>query len=226
MDANDPLPYYASLAKVLHGPTLALVMTYLEIHHPPPQDTPELNSSPANTPILIDCDTACADLGISRRTLHVALSCLGACWGTEVDRNRAARSGREFLNPSHSLKPTGHDPVKIYSFTGPRQYLKPQILAMRRNYSKLASVLARAGLTHTQPQVTDIEAIGGQVSTVFTLPAILASVAPNWGDRRAGRWERWRQERGRKPTNVNRMAGQDRRKIFKDIKNDKDADEF
>src|ERR1035438_8887077 len=111
MDANEPLPYYSGLAKVLHGPTLALVLTYLEFHHPAQQDAPDGLQSLATAPVIIDCDVVSQALGISRRTLHIALSCLGRCWGTEEERVRAARVGREFFNPAHSSKARGYDQI-------------------------------------------------------------------------------------------------------------------
>ena len=207
MDANEPLPYYSGLAKVLHGPTLALVLTYLEWHHLAPQDSPEGIPGPENSPVIIDCDEVSAALGVSRRTLHIALACLGACRSSEEARVRAARVGREFLNTAHSLKPSGHDPVKCYSFTGPRSYSRPQILAMRRNQGKLASVLAKAGIIPDQVQIPSNVELCATSSSVRSLPQILASVLPNWSDRRAERWERWRRENGKKSRNPGRMRG-------------------
>src|ERR1035437_3795756 len=73
----DPLPFLPNLARTLHGPTLSLVLTYLEIHHPAPESESGPYSSLSSAPIMLDCDQACADLGISNRTLHIALNCLG-----------------------------------------------------------------------------------------------------------------------------------------------------
>ena len=222
MDTNEPLPYYAGLAKVLHGPTLALVLTYLEFHHPPPQDPSKPPSSPSNASsapaVVIDCDVVSAALGVSRRTLHIAFSCLGCWWSSEEDQARAARAGREFLNPNHSLKPTGHDPVKCYSFTGFKAYTLPhRKLAIRRNFSKLRSVLVLAHIlscTHTQTPLNEIVEGRAPSRSLHSLPDILHSVLPNWSDRRAERWERWRRENGgRKSQNPGRMAGNDKRKI-------------
>jgi hypothetical protein len=205
MDANEPIPYYAGLAKVLHGPTLALVLTYLEFHHPAPQDPPDGPHGLASAPVIIDCDVASAALGVSRRTLHIALACLGRCWATEAERVRAARVDREFLNTAHSLKPSGHDPVKCYSFTGPRSYSRPQILAMRRNQGKLASVLAQAGIIPDQPQIPSNVELCATGHSVHSLPDILRSLLPNWSDRRRDRWDRWRRETGKKSRNPGRM---------------------
>ena len=213
MPSSDPIPYHAQLAKTLHGPTLALVLTYLEIHHPAPQDPESDPHGLGNAPVVIDADAVCADLGISRRTLHVALNCLGACWSDEVARARAARSGREFLNESHSGTIHGHDKIKIYSITGLKAYSQPRTLTIRRNPSKLSSIT----------QINDInipckpfEVTG---APVFTVPT-LVSVLPKWGDRRADRWERWRRENGRKSRNPGRMRGaKDRREMLEQADN-------
>lgn len=201
MDVIEPLPYYASLAKVLHGPTLALVLTYLEFHHQPSQDPSTAHPGYFDSPIVIECDTVCAALGISRRTLHIAFSCLGTCWSTEDARTRAARAGREFLNPAHSDKRNGYGQVKSYSFTGSKAYETVRSIKLRRNTSRLDSVLKDAGII---PFIEKIE-VGGSSSAVYTLPEILKSVLPDWGDRRAERWDRWRRETGRKSSNPGRM---------------------
>lgn len=205
MPAIEPLPYCPSLAKTLHGPTLALVLTYLEIHHPAQQEPKSGNSALKDAPLIIDCDIVCDALGVSRRTLHIAFSCLGCWWSTEDDRGRAARAGREFLNPKHSLGPSGHDPVKIYSFTGSRAYAFPRKLAMRRNYSKLVSLFSASRLIPLDFPCLADERVCASLSTVRVLPEILERALVTWGDRRADRWDRWRRLEGRKPTNVKRM---------------------
>ena len=205
MDAIDPLPYYAGLAKVLHGPTLALVLTYLEFEYPAPQEPSDGHPGAQNEPVMLDCDSACTALGVSRRTLHVALSCLGVLWSTEDGRSRAARVDREFLNPDHSR----FDPVKLYSFTGSKAYTEPERkLAMRRNIPKLDAVLTLAGILPTLgSQTRDMQHvdISARCHSPRKLPVILHSVLPNWGDRRSERWDRWRRETGRKSQNPGRM---------------------
>ena len=216
MDANEPLPYYAGLAKVLHGPTLALVLTYLEFHHPAPQDSSEVHpghaTGPTDEPVVLDCDIASAALGVSRRTLHIALVCLGTFWLTEDARARAARSAREFLNPLH----TRFDPVKIYSFTGSKAYLTPhRNLVMRRNRSKLLSTFTQAGIISPvicQLHDSQDDDISATSLSLRTLPSILQQVMPDWGDRRKDRWERWRRDNGKKSQNPGRMAGVDKRR--------------
>jgi hypothetical protein len=219
MHLPEPLPYWASLAKVLHGPTLALVLTYLEFHHPAPQDTSEPHSRASEQPVVLDCDSVCADLGVSRRTLHIAFSCLGTCWSTEEERGRVARAGREFINPAHSLAPQGHDPVKIYSFTGSKRYTSPaRSLTLRRNHPKLTNVLAIAGLTQlplAELQLTPEIDVYASSSTVNTLPQILKYVLPDWGDRRSERWDRWRRENGHKSGQIGRnVTSKDRREML------------
>lgn len=207
MDVIDPLPYYAGLAKVLHGPTLALVLTYLEFEHPSPQDPSEDHLGRPDEPVILDCDIASTALGVSRRTLHISLSCLGRCWGTEEGRVQAARVGREFINTAHSSKPNGYDTVKPYSFTGPRSYSGPQSLTMRRNYPKLDSILTLAGiLPPTSPIIENVD-FCRSVRCLLGLPTILAENLPDWGDRRSERWDRWRRENGKKSQNPGRMRG-------------------
>jgi hypothetical protein len=211
MPPIDPLPYFPTLAKVLHGPTISLVMTYLEIYHQSPQDSvdrlPECSPGASDAPFTIDCDTVSEHLGISRRTLHIALTCLGCWWSTEDARSRAARAGREFINPNHSLGPTAHDPVKIYSVTGNRQYSRPQVLIMRRSLPKLASVLANAGLHTSSNHFTAKDDICAPSSSVLSLPQILLKMLPDWSDRRAERWDRWRRENGKTTRAYSRMRG-------------------
>ena len=205
MDANDPIPYYSGLAKVLHGPTLALTLTYLEWHHPAPQDSNDGHPGPENAPVIIDCDEVSAALGISRRTLHIALCCLGCWWSTEEARARAARVDREFLNPAHALPPKGHDPVKIYSVTGSKAWQNHRSLALRRNLPKLVSILSQAGIIKDQSHLAANVDTSATSSSARSLPQILASVLPDWRDRRVERWERWRRENGKKSRNPGRM---------------------
>ena len=207
MPSTDPIPYHAQLAKTLHGPTLALVLTYLEIHHPIPQDSPDGPQTLGNAPVTIDCDLVCADLGISRRTLHIALNCLGCWFGKEAERVRAVRAGREFFNPNHSPPPRGYGAIKIYSVTGPKEYTKPARLAIRRNISKLATILNSAGFTNMQIPKGSFDEMGATVFPVSDIGQMLRTALPNWSDRRADRWERWRRETGKKSQNPGRMRG-------------------
>jgi hypothetical protein len=81
---------------------------------------------------------------------------------------------------------------------------------MRRNYSKLDATLTIAGIipaSHTQTHSTEDHGLSASSQTVSSLPHILQSLLPDWGDRRAERWERWRRETGKKSRNPGRMRG-------------------
>ena len=88
-----------------------MVLTYLEIYYPAPQDA---SGTVLRAPVTLHLDRVSEDLQISRRTLFTALCVLAARWGSEEARGRAARAGREFLNPAHTRN--GH--WKFYSVTG------------------------------------------------------------------------------------------------------------
>jgi len=135
-----PIPYYASLCKVLGGATLALVVTYLEIHHPPPNDATRTPAGPSSAPVFVGCDQICEAIGVNRRTLHIALYRMCVWWRNEEARSAALRSGREFLNADHSK----FGKVKPYSIVGSRQFTNPQTLTFRRNYGRINQILTQA----------------------------------------------------------------------------------
>ena len=112
----QPLPYYPNLKRELRSVTGALVLTYLEIYHPPSQDA---SGALLRAPVTLHLDQISEDLQISRRTLFTALCVLAARWGSEEARARAARAGREFLNPAHTI----NGQVKFYSVTGAIGYV-------------------------------------------------------------------------------------------------------
>ena len=198
----EPIPYFASLAKELHGPTLALVLTYLEIHHAPEQDPDTPSLSLSGTPDEIDCDDVCAALGISRRTLHIALNCLGTWFKDESERSRAQRAGREFLNPFHKPPPKGHGQTKFYSVTGSKAWQTKRSLTIRRNQQFIDSLLKIVGIsTHNNHLVENVE----DSPTLLSLRSVAEKTVQTWGDRRADRWERWRREHGKKSRNPGRM---------------------
>ena len=82
-----PLPYYPNLKRELRSVTGALVLTYLEIYHPPLQDA---SGALLSAPVTLHLDQISEDLQISRRTLFTALCVLAARWGSEEARARAA----------------------------------------------------------------------------------------------------------------------------------------
>ena len=215
----DPLPYFPAFAKQLRGPTNAMVLTYLEMCHPAPQDP---NGAILDRPVTIDCDAACERLQISRRTLHVALRCLGAWFLTEDARGRAERVARAFINADHSR----YGMVKFYSVVGSRHFFDPgRQLSIKRNFPHFNALFQRSGLA---PQLSDVYSavscdspnppfneIGASSCSARSLPELLRKAMPAWGDRRAERWERWRRETGKKSSNPGRMRGvDDRRKII------------
>ncbi len=133
------LPYHPNLKRELQSVTGALVLIYLEIHHPAPRDS---NGTIVAAPVTLDLDAVAADLQVSRRTLLVNLSILCAWWPTEEARSRAARSGREFLNPDH----TRYGRWKFYSATGPKTWRPGTIIQLRRNFAHLTKLLQDAGI--------------------------------------------------------------------------------
>jgi hypothetical protein len=138
----EPLPYFPALCRVLSGVTISLVVSYLEIHHPSPEPDFQSFTGHQNPPIFLDCDRAALDLGVSRRTLHVSLCCLCTWWPSESERQRAARAGREFLNPDHSR----YGRLKFYSATGSKTWRPGTIIRLRRNFGHLAKLLQNAGI--------------------------------------------------------------------------------
>lgn len=135
-----PLPYYPNLKRELRSVTGALVLTYLENYYPPSQDA---SGAVLRAPVTLHLDQISEDLQISRRTLFTALCVLAARWGSEEARARAARAGREFLNPAHSV----NGRVKLYSVTGAIGYVPHTIVQLHRNFSLISYTLRNAGIT-------------------------------------------------------------------------------
>lgn len=134
-----PLPYYPNLKRELRSVTGALLLTYLEIHHPAPRGP---DGAILATPVTLDLDAVAADLQVSRRTLCVNLSVLCAWWPTEEARGRAARASREFLNPDH----TRYGRWKFYSATGSKTWRPRTIVQLRRNFAYLTWLLRQTGI--------------------------------------------------------------------------------
>ena len=135
----ERLPYFPALKGQLRGVTASLVLTYLEIHHPAPQDS---IGAILTTPVTLNLDAVATDLHVSRRTLLVTLSVLCAWWPTEEARCRAARADREFLNPDH----TRYGQWKFYSATGSKTWRPGTIVRLRRNFAYLNWLLRQAGI--------------------------------------------------------------------------------
>jgi hypothetical protein len=191
-----PLPFFPALGKLLSGVTISIVVCYLEIHHPAPASDFQSFAGHANPPIYLDCDRAAAELGVSRRTLHLSLCCIGTWYRVEGERERSARAGREFLNPLH----TRHGKIKPYSITGSKAWRIHRILAIRRNLPHLHRVLAEAGLTicRTVPDclLSPLSQTPSYEQFTSIEPLKLVDVLENAcgikPDRRVDRWERAR----------------------------------
>ncbi|MGD0831032.1 MAG: hypothetical protein ABR907_08830 [Terracidiphilus sp.] len=136
----QPLPFYPNLKRELRSVTGALVLTYLEIYHPPLQDS---SGALLGAPVTLHLDQISEDLQISRRTLFTALCVLAARWGSEEAWARAARAGREFLNPAHTI----NGRTKFYSLTGAIGYLPHTTVQLRRNFPLISFMLQKAGIT-------------------------------------------------------------------------------
>jgi len=134
-----PLPYHPHLKRELRSVTAALVLTYLEIHHPAPRGP---DGAILTTPVTLDLDAVAANLSVTSRTLLVNLSILCAWWPTEEARSRAARAGRDFLKPDH----TRYGRWKFYSATGPKTWRPGTIIQLRRNFAHLSKLLQEAGI--------------------------------------------------------------------------------
>jgi len=194
----QPLPFYPNLKRELRSVTGALVLTYLEIYHPPLQDA---SGALLSAPVTLHLDQISEDLQISRRTLFTALCVLAARWGSEEACARAARAGREFLNPAHTI----NGQVKCYSVTGAIGYIPHTTVQLRRNFPLISAMLQKAGITSFAHQefigidrfkTLDTAAISAPTahipaqtespSEILLLTSVLA------GDRRSTRYPRLR----------------------------------
>jgi hypothetical protein len=197
-----PLHFYPNLKRELRSVTGALLLTYLEIHYPAPQDA---SGAVLRAPVTLHLDQISEDLQISRRTLFTTLCVLAARWGSEEARGRAARAGREFLNPAHST----NGRVKCYSVTGAIGYIPHTIVQLRRNLPLISAMLQKAGITSlTQPEFIGIDrfetfaaaAISAPTAHIptqkETLSEILLRTSALAGDRRSTRYPRRRAAEG------------------------------
>jgi hypothetical protein len=144
----QPLPYYPNLKAALQSVTASLVFTYLEIHHPTPQDS---SGTFLRVPVTLHLDKISEDLQISRRTLFTALCVLAARWRSEKERLLAARARREFLNPDHSV----NGRFKPYSVTGAIGYIPHTIVQLRRNFPIISFMLRKAGISSLAQEECD-----------------------------------------------------------------------
>ena len=153
----EPIPYIPQLCRVLGGVTIAIVFTYLEIHHSPPDVDPDAKTPHAGlriAPVTLDCDQACADLGVSRRTLNIALEGLSVWWGSEAKRSMASRAGRDFFATSPSFSVLAPTSIRPYACVGSRAFQFPRTIAIHRNPQRIRQILVNSGLIST-PQTTN-----------------------------------------------------------------------
>ena len=194
----QPLPFYPNLKRELRSVTGALVLTYLEIYHPPSQDA---SGALLSAPVTLHLDQISEDLQISRRTLFTALCVLAARCGSEEARARAARAGREFLNPAHTV----NGKFKPYSVTGAIGYIPHTSVQLRRNFSLISAMLQNAEITSLAQQefvginrfkTLDAAAISAPTAHSLgqkeSLSEILSRASVIAGDRRSTRYPRLR----------------------------------
>ena len=203
----EPIPYTPNLKRQLGSVFASILFTYLEIHHPAPQDEkPRISSLPVD----IDMDTIARDLQVSRRTLQLSFPML-ACWfSSERERVGAQSGGKEFFTLKHSQYPK----YKPYSLVGSKAQHGRVVLQLRRNAALVAKLLdscasprfpspQQAIAPTEQPPQTPRELPAQSEACATVLPArtlaeIMLRASVLDGDRRAGRHERERSMRSRK----------------------------
>jgi hypothetical protein len=156
----DPIPYYPNLHRQLHSFTASIILAYLEIHHPAPQDYPA-------APVTVDPDIVSHNLQVGRRTLLTAFSVIGTWWKTEELRARGARANREFLNPLHSF----HGTTKPYSITGSKSWESRITWVIRRNRPYLDFLLYRFHALQPPQETTTMARGGVQAHSLLGLGA-------------------------------------------------------
>ena len=144
MSTIGPVPYFPNLHRQLRSLAATLFVSYLEIHHPAPQDD---QGRILDLPVMVSADQIAHDLQTGRRTLLVTLSMLGVFWKSEEARARGARGNREFLPQPESTYPG----VKIYSITGSHSWRPNVQWAIRRNLPLLHHSLQLAGIQPDGP---------------------------------------------------------------------------
>lgn len=193
-----PIPYFPQLRRVIASTVAILAFTYIEAHHPAPQD---LETKRVSLPVEIDTGILATAIGVHRRTLVIALHSLCAWFRDERRRLAAKRAGWEFFVRRHTVA----KPRKMYCLVGSSNWSTPQHLSLYRDLPMVAANLDSCGLSQTfaylrvNKQVDVIQRFAGrpqQVQTVSSLPDNLAllqeRVSKLGGDRRAERYERLR----------------------------------
>lgn len=214
----EPLPYYPQLCRILGGVTLAVVLVYLEIHHSAPEPAAGRKYAPA----YLDCDQACAELRVSRRTLNIALEGLSVWWKNDSQRSAAARAGREFIAASPSFHVPLSARVRPYACVGSRAFLRPRTIAIHRNMQQIERILIESSIipaTQTGHEYTAESETPASAHSPCSPSAVLESVLQTkpvarglaWGwseDRRVAAsarmtefWAKWRETREKEAQN-------------------------
>lgn len=194
---SEPIPYHSALCRVLGGVTISIVLVYLEIHHSPQELDPAPQPARAGLripPVSLDCDQACEDLGVSRRTLHTALESLGTWWKAEQQRSSAARSGREFLTSADSFPSTTTISVRPYAIVGTRAHGRPRTLVIHRNPDRIDQILASAGIIQphncfnlgdTSASTSVVRGVVDVLGKALNLGPARGGIAWGWSQKRA-----------------------------------------
>jgi len=135
-----PIPYFPGLKKIVPNVTCALLVTYLEMRFPAPQDDRRHISS---LPVTVPLDTVREDLQISRRTLGLNLYALARVYREESKRWSSARASREFIQQHHRTKGTR----KLYSIVCDHNLERARTFILRRNMPMLLAAFANAGVS-------------------------------------------------------------------------------
>jgi hypothetical protein len=175
----------------------ALVITYLEMHHPSP---PPESGRRYGLPVEVNFARMADELAVDRRTLGIALLCVSTWFEDERVRLGAVRAGREFLNLKHSR----FAKLKLYSIVAPRAWRSLETLTLRRNWPQLTRTLEECRVT---PNVSHETPCGktaavlprliehfaaARPSSLQTLPEILMRGVELAQDRRKTRYVRLR----------------------------------
>src|SRR6185437_948667 len=129
--AIPPLPYFPNLRRALASHGAALMLVYLELYCPAPQDSPD-------GPVLVDMERLRLDLCLNRWLAGRYFSFIGVRHVSEAARRAAAVAGREFLRLDHRM---AAGQIKCYSLTP----AGPGMHTLRRNYPRLRSLLSTTG---------------------------------------------------------------------------------
>jgi hypothetical protein len=131
-----PLPFWPNLKWTLRSHGAALLLIYLEVHFPAPQDAPDAS-------VLVDVDRTRLDLRLTSDALYQAMRRIAARWPTLRTLRVARQVGREFFT-RHTL---GAGALKPYSYM-PVSKLQWQL---RRNTPRLKSLMRECDMPYPLP---------------------------------------------------------------------------